>query len=116
MIRVPYEDMKFYFCESHYDVHWSGICICNGKLARYVTKDLTDYQKMNDTCPSCGLEDKPDEYCHCQGYTDVVCEITELSLSERIAVWFGVNVKSRLWYLRHWGIQGLYYWKNWYKR
>jgi hypothetical protein len=116
MIRVPYHEMNFYFCNSHYDIHLSGICIYKGKLAKYVTHDLTDYQEMTDTCPSCGVENLSDELCHCTSYVDVECEITELTLLERIQCWFDVNIGMRLWYIRRWGINGIYYWKNWYKR
>jgi len=116
MIRIPYENMKFYYCYSHYDIHLSGICVYNGKLAKYVTYDETDYQTMTDTCPSCGLENKPVEHCHCEAYTDVVCEITELSPLDRLECWFNVHVGMKLWYIKRCGLQGLHYWKNWYNR
>jgi len=116
MITVPYEEMNFYFCNSHYDIHWSGICIYNGKLAKYRTCDQTDYQTMTDTCPTCGPADQPLIYCHCETYTDVVCDITELTLLERIKCWLDIHVRLRLWYIKEWGLQGIYYWNNWYKR
>ena len=115
-IVVRYEDMDFYYCTNHYDVHWEGYCIHNGKLAKYRTRDLTDYQKMNDTCPSCGPEDKSYEHCHCQSYVDVVCHIEELTLTERIKAWLHIHIGLKVWYVKNWGWTGVYYWKNWYNR
>lgn len=79
MIKVNYDDMVFHYITRHYDVHWSGTCIYDGKIAEFITHDETDYQHMNDTCPSCyyGALDK---YCHCESFTDLWCEIIPLPL------------------------------------
>ncbi len=115
-IRVPYDSMNFYYTYDHYDIHLSGVCIHNGKLAKYETHDLTDYQTMTDTCPSCGPADQPLLYCHCEPYTDVVCEITELPLLKRIGCWLDVHITLKIKFIRRWGLDGMPYWRNWYKR
>lgn len=88
MIKVPYEDMEFHYIMSHYDLHWAGTCIYNGKIAEFVTHDDTDYQTMDDTCPCCkvgGSNDYKD--CHCTSYVNLWCEIRELSFWQRVK-WF----------------------------
>ena len=79
MIRVHYDDMKFYYVENYYDYPLVGTCIHNGQIARFEANDETDYQLMNDTCPCCkdgGSDDYKD--CHCEAYPDVHCELTPL--------------------------------------
>lgn len=86
-IKVSYDDMKFHYITSHYDVHWRGTCIYNGKIAEFQTVDETDYDTMTDTCPYC----KGDNYktvhiskCHCKVYPELFCMITEIPLLQRI--------------------------------
>lgn len=83
MIRVEYEKMIFHHIDVHYDVHWSGTCIYDGKIARFITHDDTDYQTMDQTCPHCYYDADP-KYCHCEAYVDLWCEVIPLpSLLER---------------------------------
>lgn len=113
MIRVPYEDMAFHYIVNHYDYHLEGTCWYNGKIAKFVSEDETDYQLMNDTCPHCGPEDKPMEFCHCENAPDVFCYIEELSFKDRIK--YRLRPYTSLWwYLRKWGFQGFFYWDRWY--
>lgn len=114
MIKIPYEDMKFHYITSHYDVHWAGTCWYNGKLAKFQTIDVTDYQLMDSTCPCC-KDGGTGAYldCHCKSYPDLVCEIEELSFIERIKMHFKVQW-LRTWYVRQWGLRGFGYFNNWY--
>lgn len=114
MITIRYEDMKFHYITHHYDVHWGGTCWYNGKLAKFHTVDKTDYQLMNDTCPSCkdgGTDDCKD--CHCTSYPDLECVIEELSFIDRIKTHISVQW-HRTWYIRQWGWRGFGYFNNWY--
>ena len=88
VIRVKYDDMQFHYITSHYDLHWAGTCIYNGKIAEFVTRDETDYEAINDACPSCkdgGTNDYKD--CTCEAYAELWCEIKELTFVERVK-WF----------------------------
>lgn len=84
MIEIPYDKMKFHFTTGHYDIHWSGTCIYNGKIAEYFTRDDSDYQLMNDTCPCCSIDGDNYNDCHCESYPDIICVITEIPLYKRI--------------------------------
>jgi hypothetical protein len=112
-IRVPYENMKFHYVTSHYDYHITGTCIHNGRIALFHTQDETDYEAMTESCPCCkpnGTDDWKD--CHCENAPDLYCIITELPFHKRI--WYRMRKYFHLlWFLRHWGIQGITYWKRW---
>lgn len=113
MIKVPYESMKFHYITNHYDYHLSGTCIHNGRIALFQSQDETDYQTMNDTCPCCkegGTDDWKD--CHCENAPIVYCYITELSLLDRIRYRIK-KYTNILYYIRHWGIRGIFYWRRW---
>lgn len=114
-MKIRYEQMKFHYITNHYDYHLEGTCWYNGKIAKFVSEDETDYQTMNDTCPCCkpeGTDDYRD--CHCVNAPDVYCYITELSLRERIHY----RIKpytSLLWYIKNYGVRGIGYWSRWKK-
>jgi len=112
MIKIRYEDMKFHYTTSHYDYHLAGTCYYNNKLAKYISKDETDYQTMNDTCPCCSVENGDWNQCHCENAPEVYCYITELSLGKRILARL-YPYYSLLWYMKNWGLQGRHYWKRW---
>lgn len=77
---IPYELVKWYWVTGHYDVHWSGYGWHNGKCYRIKTTDNTDYDTMTESCPSCKVGGSDDyKECHCEVYTDLQCELTELS-------------------------------------
>ena len=105
--------MKFHYTTNHYDYHLSGTCIHNGKVALYESQDETDYETMTNTCACCkpnGTDDYRD--CHCENAPDVFCYITELSFHKR--VYYRIRKYTQiLWYIRHWGLQGITYWKRW---
>ena len=113
MIKVRYEEMKFHYTTNHYDYHLSGTCIHNGKVALYESSDETDYETMTNTCPCCkenGTDNGHD--CHCQNAPDVFCYITELPFHKR--VYYRMRKYFQiLWFIRHWGINGYYYWRRW---
>ena len=113
MIKVRYEHMKFYYITNHYDFHLEGYCWWEGKLAKFVSRDETDYQTMNDTCPYCSDQTTDMNKCHCQNAPDVFCYIEKLSFRDRIKAWYHVNVESKLYFIRHWGLRGIFYWNNW---
>ena len=117
MIEVPYDDMDFYYCLNHYDIHLKGYCIHNGEIAEYSTLDLTDYDAMQNACPSCkpgGSNEWND--CHCSTYVNVVCYVAELSFFGRMKAWLYVNVYLPLWYMCKWRLQGFSYYMNWRNR
>jgi hypothetical protein len=71
MKKMRYEDVKFRFITNHYDVHLSGTCSYNGRIARF--KNLDPYA------------DK------------MWCQITELNFVERTKerlrqLWFEICV------------------------
>ena len=114
MIKLPYEEMKFHYITNFYDYPLTGTCIYQGKIALFEASDETDYQLMNDTCPSCGPENKPDEFCHCQNAPDLFYYITVLPFGKRI--YYRVQpYLSLLWYVRRYGLLGIKYWKRWYR-
>lgn len=61
----------------YYDIVWSGVCILDGRFYTFRTVDLTDYQKMNDTCPCCSIEDL-DRPCHCENYKAIFCVLEKI--------------------------------------
>ena len=83
-MKVPYNEMNFVWISNHYDVHWEGICRHEGKLCKFITHDLTDYQKMNDECPYCSDQTEDWNACTCGPYSDLVCDIIPLGLWEKI--------------------------------
>lgn len=112
MIKLPYNQMKFKYITNYYDYPLSGTCIYNNKIALFQAKDETDYQTMIDTCPCCSKNGDNWEDCHCQNAPDLFYYITELSLGKRIFY----RIKPYyyiLWYIRNYGLQGIYYWKHW---
>jgi hypothetical protein len=115
MIRVSYDDMKFYYVESFYDYPLSGTCIHNGQVARFLVKDETDYQTMEDTCPCC-KEDGTGKWedCHCQNAPDLFYEITTLPLKDRIKYRMKPYY-DLLWYIKSYGLQGMAYWNHWFR-
>ena len=114
MIRVPYEEMKFHYITNYYDYPLTGTCIYNGQIALFEANDETDYQKMTDTCPSCGPENKPDEFCDCRNAPDLFYYITTLPWYKRIFYRLEVYYYL-LWYPTIYGLQGYYYWDRWFR-
>ena len=115
-IKIPYEQCQFHYVTNHYDYHLTGTCIYNGRIAKFHAVDDTDYQAMTDTCPHCGPEDKPMEFCHCENAPDLFVEITELDLKDRIKARLYPYYSLVSFYIRNYGIgMGLYYWSRWKK-
>lgn len=85
---IPYDEVKFVFVTSHYDIHLAGICEYEGKMAKFETYDETDYVKMHNDCPYCSGEDTSEksfaENCECENYVDLFCYISPLTMRERI--------------------------------
>lgn len=76
MIEVPYGSVKFVWVSDHYDFHREGICMHQGKLARFTC--IEDYPPGYGTCG---------EECEgcpkCEGYP-IVCNIWPLTPIERL--------------------------------
>ena len=84
-MRIPYDTMTFVWIENHWDIHLTGLCRVDGELHSFKTMDETDYNEMNDNCLCCkdgGTDDAKD--CRCDVYTNVVCEVTKLTLIQKI--------------------------------
>ena len=63
------------FCK-RYDIIWAGITKLNNITYRFKTKDLTDYETMNDTCRYCSVDEYSQElmkFCHCENYVELIC-------------------------------------------
>lgn len=88
MIKLPYDDVNFYYITNHYDLHITGYCLYNGKLAKFDTE-----------------WDDP---------KDAECTITELSFYERMKSYLYIHVYLRAWYIYRWGTHGIQFWKRWY--
>ena len=59
-----------------YDLVWSGVTKINNIEYQFRTKDLTDYDTMNDTCRYCSQDKHIEEllkYCHCENYKEIIC-------------------------------------------
>ena len=99
---LDYDTVDFVWVSSHYDVHWSGICRFNDELMEFKTVDETDYQAMEDNCPYCkdnGTGNVID--CKCETYTNLVCELYELSFLEHLR-WV-IRMKLFEWFVgEHW--------------
>jgi len=112
MIKIPYEDMKFYYTKSFYDYNLEGTCLYNGKIALYHSVDETDYQAMTDACHYCSDRTSDPYQCTCENAPNVFCYITELPLSKRIYHRLYAYLIF-FWFLKNFGRNGYTYWRRW---
>lgn len=59
-----------------YDIIWAGTTKINNIKYRFKTRDLTDYETMNDTCMCCREDTLIEElvkFCHCENYVELIC-------------------------------------------
>lgn len=102
MKTILYSELIKYYVTSHYDISWKGYCIHEGLICSFITRDETDYQKMNDECPICTL-DSIDGFmlyreCTCESYKDVYVDVYPLSFLQRMKArydkfyWFNFKV------------------------
>jgi len=113
-MKLPYEQMKFYYVTNYYDYPLSGTCIYNNRIALFEAIDETDYETMRDTCPYCSDQTTDADKCHCQNAPDLFYHITTLPLLKRIYYRMAPELIWLFWYIRRYKWIGISYWKHWY--